>query len=94
MAITFFVASTIPVAAIMSLTGNGKLRKIWSEISVLSLPYFLLSAGTAAVIATAGYYRGLAWAAVLLIMFGVYSSFKRYFLELALQPKLASVAHA
>lgn len=93
-AITFFLVSTIPVAAIMSLTGNGKLGKVWSEISVLSLPYFILSAGTAAVIAAAGYYRGLAWAAVLLIMFGVYRSFKRYFRELALQPELARVAHA
>ena len=93
-ALAFFVANTIPVAAIMSLTGNGKVAKIWREISVLSLPYFVLSAGTAAVVATAGYYRGLALTVVLLIMFGVYSSFKRCFREVALQSNLASVAHA
>lgn len=93
-ALAFFVASTVPVAAIMSLTGNGNVAKIWGEISVLSLPYFVLSTATAAILATAGYYRGLALAVVLLIMFGVYSSFKRYFRDVALRPKLASVAHA
>ena len=46
-ACVYFVANTLPVAAIISLTERRSLRKIWSECYFWSFPYYLVGAGVA-----------------------------------------------
>ena len=43
----YFVANTLPVAAVISLTERRSLRKIWSECYFWSFPYYLVGAGVA-----------------------------------------------
>ena|SRR5215813_15342272 len=78
-AAVFFLADTIPVAGIIAATGNGRTWKLWREITGLTLPYFVLSAGTAMIVIGVGYYKGLTLLVALLLMYFVWSSFKRYF---------------
>jgi hypothetical protein len=82
-ALVFFLADTIPVAAILAATENGRMWSLWRKISGLTVPYFVLSAGIATIVVTAGYYRGLVWLLALFVMYSVYSSFKRYFHQTA-----------
>ena len=49
----FFLAQTVPVATVISLTEHLRVRRVWREIAMLTLPYFVLSAGVAAIALTA-----------------------------------------
>jgi len=46
-ACVYFVANTMPVAAVISLTERQSLRKIWAECYFWSFPYYLVGAGVA-----------------------------------------------
>jgi hypothetical protein len=86
-AAAFFVADTFPVAGIIATTEGGDVWKLWGRICLLTLPYFVLSAGVAAIVVTAGRYVAWAWALVLPLMFGIYLSFRLYFRGVAFQPQ-------
>src|SRR5271165_2630490 len=46
-ACVYFVANTLPVAIVISLTERRSLRKIWAECYFWSFPYYLVGAGVA-----------------------------------------------
>src|SRR5450759_4674748 len=46
-ACVYFVANTLPVAAVISLTERRSLRKIWADCYFWSFPYYLMGAGVA-----------------------------------------------
>src|SRR5277367_420694 len=46
-ACVYFVANTLPVATVISLTERRSLRKIWSDCYFWSFPYYLVGAGIA-----------------------------------------------
>jgi len=46
-ACVYFVANTLPVAAVISLTEHRSLRKIWADCYFWSFPYYLVGAGVA-----------------------------------------------
>ncbi len=46
-ACVYFVANTLPVAMVISLTERTSLRKIWSNCYFWSFPYYLVGAGVA-----------------------------------------------
>lgn len=46
-ACVYFVANTLPVATVISLTERRSLRKIWTECYFWSFPYYLVGAGVA-----------------------------------------------
>src|SRR5271168_745180 len=46
-ACVYFVANTVPVAAVISLTERRSLRKVWAECYFWSFPYYLVGAGVA-----------------------------------------------
>jgi diguanylate cyclase (GGDEF)-like protein/putative nucleotidyltransferase with HDIG domain len=46
----YFVANTLPVAAVISLSERRSLRKIWSDCYFWSFPYYLVGAGVAGTI--------------------------------------------
>lgn len=76
----FLVADTLPVAGVIALTENLNLMKMWRDILEMTFSYFALSAGVAAIAATATRYVG--WRTpltVLPVMIATYVSYKRYF---------------
>jgi len=79
-AASFFLAQTIPVAAIISLTEGGNAVRIWLSIFHLSFPYYVLSAGVTSLVTTAS--QRIGWQVPLLVlpvMYGVYRSYRLYF---------------
>ena len=76
----FFMANTVPVAIVISLTEAKNALKVWGDIFQLSFPYFVASAGVAGVVLTAS--EKIGWQVplfVLPVMFGIFHSYKRYF---------------
>ena len=76
----FLVADTLPVSAVISLTENLSLINVWRQMLGLTFSYFALSAGVAAIAATASHYVG--WRTplmVLPVMIASYVSYNRYF---------------
>jgi len=76
----FLLANTVPVAAILSVTEHRNVAHTWGRMFLLTFPYYLLSAGVTVIASAATVY--LDWQAPLLalpLMYGVYSSYRRYF---------------
>jgi len=80
-AAAFFLGDTLPIAAIISAMGGGKMWKIWADMSLLTFPYFVLSAGVATIIVATSHFVSIAWSLALPVMFVVFQSFKRYLRE-------------
>ncbi len=72
----FFLAQTIPVATIISLTEGGKMLRLWSSIAHLSFPYYVLSAGITSVITAASHLFG--WQIPLLVLPVMYANYRSY----------------
>jgi MASE9 len=92
-AASFFVAQTIPVAAIISLTEGGSVPRIWSSIFHLSFPYYVLSAGVTSIVTTASHRIG--WQIPLLVlpaMYAVYRSYRLYFHKAVAAPPSMALA--
>jgi MASE9 len=76
----FLLADTLPVAAVISLTENLSVVKVWGNMVTVTFPYFALSAGVAAIAATATHYVGWRTPLVVLpVMITTYASYKHYF---------------
>ncbi len=75
----YFVANTLPVAAVISLTERRSLRKIWSDCYFWSFPYYLVGAGVAGMMS---WLNGFAdWQTSLLtlpVMYLIYRSYRLY----------------
>jgi len=79
-ALLFFLADTLPVATIITLTEGKDWVRTWDGIVLLSLPYFVLSAGVATIVLAGTHYVGWQFPSVLLVvMYCVYRSFRYYF---------------
>ena len=79
-ALAFFLADTLPVAAIISMTSPTKMMEGWSEMALMTFPYFVLSAGLACIVSTG--FQAIGWMAgvgTLGVMLGVYRCFQFYF---------------
>ena len=90
-AVILFLANTVPVSAIISLTETETFTKVWYGISLCSFPYYVLSAGVASIFDSLNHH--IAWQTPLLLlplMGAVYHCYKGYFLSLP--HKMASVA--
>jgi diguanylate cyclase (GGDEF)-like protein/putative nucleotidyltransferase with HDIG domain len=83
-ACTFFLANTLPVAAIINLTEGMPFRKTWSECYLWAFPYYLAGAGLITVVHYLNRYLG--WQTALLILpivYWVYRSYRLYLSRLA-----------
>ena len=79
-ACVYFVANTLPVASIISLTERKSLRKIWSECYFWSFPYYLVGAGVVGMIS---WLHGFTdWQTSLLTLPVVYLIYRSYRLYL------------
>ena len=76
---TFFLANTLPIAAIISLTEKRSFRQTWSECHFWSFAYYLAGAALVAVVHYLSRYIG--WEAfflVLPVVYWIYRSYRLY----------------
>lgn len=79
----FFLANTIPVAYIISLTENKPFRKIWSSCYFWSFPYYLVGAAIAGLIAMVDRFGGRATALLLFpVIYLICRSYRLYLTRL------------
>jgi len=76
----YFVANTVPIATVISLTESKTVRKVWSECYFWSFPYYLLGATLAAFISWVNVTVG--WQSSLLVLPPVYLIYRSYHLYL------------
>jgi hypothetical protein len=74
----FLLADTVPVALIIAVTEAADIGRVWRKIFNLTFPYFVLSAGVAAIVLAASFYVGWYALGVLPVMYGVQRSYKAY----------------
>ncbi len=76
----FFFANTIPVALVLWLAEGEDPIKMWRGMARLSAPYYVLSAGVAAIVCATSQF--LLWGlglALLPLMYSIYTSYRIYF---------------
>jgi signal transduction histidine kinase len=80
LASVFFLINTFPVSAVIALTENKRLGKVWTEFYSWTFPYYLVGA---ALVGTFGFAnRRLDWQAWILILPTVYVMYRSYHLYL------------
>jgi len=78
--VMFFFGQTAPVAAVISISEGANLARTWSSIAHLSFPYFVLSAGVAAITDLIGHFTAWPVALALVpVMYATYRSYRTYF---------------
>ena len=77
---TFFLANTLPIAAMIALAEDRPFRQTWSECHFWSFPYYLAGAALVAVVHYLNRYIG--WQACLLVLPVVYWIYRSYRLYL------------
>lgn len=91
-ALIFFLANTIPVSVIISLTEGKSARKVWSECHFWSFPYYLVGA---AVVFTVGFVsKQVGWQTSLLVLplvYWVYRSYRLYLAKLAAEKEQVEI---
>ncbi len=91
-ALVFFIANTLPVTIIISLTEGKSPRKIWSECYFWSFPYYLVGAATVFVVDLVNRHTG--WQTTLLVLpviYWVYRSYRLYLGRLEAEKKHVEV---
>jgi len=76
----YFLANTVAVALVISLTEAVSVVRTWAEMFQLSFPYLVASAGVAGLALMVG--QEIGWQvplALLPIMLGIFHSYRRYF---------------
>jgi hypothetical protein len=82
--VVFFAGQTAPVAAIVTLTEGGLMWRTWINIAQLSFPYYVVSAGVAAIMVSVSHTMG--WQAALAVfpvMYAIHRSYRLYFANAA-----------
>lgn len=85
----FFLVNTVPVAMVIFFTEKKSVFRTWRDIFRLSYPYFLASAGVAGGVLTLVDHVG--WEVplvVLMLMLGVFYSYRQFFSPPQLEAKL------
>src|ERR1700691_889767 len=78
-ALVFFLANTLPVSIVISLTEQKSIRKIWSECYFWSFPYYLVGAAVVGLVGIINQRAG--WQTSLLVLpviYWVYRSYRLY----------------
>jgi diguanylate cyclase (GGDEF)-like protein/putative nucleotidyltransferase with HDIG domain len=78
-ACTYFLANTIPIAAVIALSERRSFRKTWAETHFWSFPYYLAGAGLVAFISYVNRFIGWQTSLVVLpIVYWMYRSYRLY----------------
>jgi diguanylate cyclase (GGDEF)-like protein/putative nucleotidyltransferase with HDIG domain len=88
----FFLANTIPVAVIISVTENKPAHKVWAECHFWSFPFYMV--GAAVVFAVGFLSKKVGWQTSLLVLplvYWVYRSYHLYLAKLAAEKKQVEI---
>ena len=91
-ALIFFVANTVPVAVIISLTEGKPAYKVWTECHFWSFPFYMV--GAAVVFAVGFVSKQVGWQTSLLVLpliYWVYRSYHLYLAKLAEEKKQVEI---
>src|ERR1700692_2963073 len=91
-ALIFFVANTVPVAIVISLTEGKPAHKVWGECHFWSFPYYMV--GAAVVFAVGLLSKKIGWHTSLLVLpliYWVYRSYHLYLAKLAAEKKQVEI---
>jgi len=91
-ALVFFLANTIPVAVIISVTEGKPAHKVWAECHFWSFPFYM--AGAAVVFAVGFIGKRAGWQTSLLILplvYWIYRSYHLYLAQLASEKKRVEI---
>jgi len=78
-AVIYFLANTAPVASIIGLTEGGNPFALWHKVFLWSFPNYVIGAGLTAIASAFGTISGLATvAALMVVLFAIYRSYKMY----------------
>jgi hypothetical protein len=78
-AMVFFLANTLPISVVISLTEGKSSRKVWSECYFWSFPYYLVGAAAVGLVGIINWRAG--WQTSLLVLpviYWVYRSYRLY----------------
>jgi diguanylate cyclase (GGDEF)-like protein/putative nucleotidyltransferase with HDIG domain len=91
-ALLFFLANTLPVSVIISLTEGKSPRKVWADCHFWSFPYYIVGA---AIVFTVGFVnRQVGWQTSLLVLppiYWVYRSYQLYLGKLEAEKKQVEI---
>jgi len=90
--LVFFLANTILVAVIISLTEGKPARKVWAECHFWSFPYYLIGAALVFAVGAVSWHVG--WQTSLLILplvYWVYRSYRLYLAKLAAEKEQVEI---
>jgi diguanylate cyclase (GGDEF)-like protein/putative nucleotidyltransferase with HDIG domain len=91
-ALVFFLANTLPVTIIISITEGKSPRKVWSECYFWTFPYYLVGAAVAALVDFIN--RHTSWQTTLLVLpviYWVYRSYRLYLERLEAEKKQVEI---
>jgi diguanylate cyclase (GGDEF)-like protein/putative nucleotidyltransferase with HDIG domain len=91
-ALIFFVANTVPVAVVISLTEDKPAQNVWTECHFWSFPFYMV--GAAVVFAVGFLSKQVGWQTSLLILpliYWVYRSYHLYLAKLAEEKKQVEI---
>src|SRR5208282_4590107 len=91
-ALVFFLANTIPIAVIISVTEGKSAHKVWAECHFWSFPFYMV--GAAVVFAVGFLSKHVGWQTSLLILpliYWVYRSYHLYLAKLAAEKKQVEI---
>ena len=75
-ALLYFLANTVPVSVIISLTEGRPARKVWAECHFWSFPYYLVGAAIVFMVGFVNQYAG--WQTALLVLSPIYWVYRSY----------------
>ncbi len=91
-ALIFFVANTVPVAIIISLTEGKPAHKVWGECHFWSFPFYMVGAAVVFAVGVVG--KQMGWQTSLLVLpliYWVYRSYHLYLAKLATEKKQVEI---
>jgi diguanylate cyclase (GGDEF)-like protein/putative nucleotidyltransferase with HDIG domain len=91
-ALVFFVANTVPVAVIISVTEGKRAHQVWAECHFWSFPFYMV--GAAVVFAVGFISKQVGWQTSLLVLplvYWVYRSYHLYLAKLAAEKKQVEI---
>jgi hypothetical protein len=90
-----FLGQTAPVAGIIAVSEGKAARQIWWSLAHLSFPYYVVSAGVTSIVQAASSHLGWGLAlAVFPVMYGVYRSYRVYFMRMVQTPGTDTLVRA
>jgi hypothetical protein len=93
--VALFLGQTVPVASIITLSDGGNVFQVWRNITQLSFPYYVVSAGVTSMMQSVSHRMGWEVAlAVFPVMYGIHRSYRLYFGRMAEAPRTVVLSRA